>query len=67
MGFKNDMKEIHTFEGRGQYPAILEPAAVNVRYFNDRISDFRSTIFSELSSDTNVEIIDIHSRINSLF
>jgi len=66
MGFKDDMKEIHTFEGREQYPAIQEPAAVNVRSLNDRIPDFRSTIFSELSSNTNVEIIDIHSRINSL-
>jgi hypothetical protein len=63
---KDGMKEIHTFEGWEQYPAIQEPAAVNVRSFNDRISDFKSTVFSELSSDTSVEIIDINSRINSL-
>jgi hypothetical protein len=63
---KDGMKEIRTFEGWEQYPAIQEPAAVNVRSFKDRISDFRSTVFSELSSDTNVEIIDINCRINSL-
>jgi len=66
MDFKDGMKEVPTFEGRGQYPAIKEPAAVNVRSFNDKLSDFRSRIFSDLSSDTNVEIIDINSRINSL-
>jgi len=66
MDLKGGMKENHTLEDWRQYPVIQEPAAANTRSFNDRIADFRSTVFSELSSDTNVEIIDINSRVNSL-
>jgi hypothetical protein len=53
-------KEI-AFDGWRQYPAnvILEPAAINVQYYNDKIADVRSHIFSDSSSDTDVEIMDI--------
>jgi hypothetical protein len=50
--------------GWRQYPAnvILEPTATNVQYYNDKIADVRSSIFSESSSDTDVEITDITGK-----
>jgi hypothetical protein len=58
-------KENALDDGCAQYPAnvIPEPAAVNLQYYNDKIADLRSSIFSESSSDTDVEITDITCKI----
>jgi hypothetical protein len=56
--------EDETFTGWQQYPEnfVLEPAAVNTQFYRDRISSCRAKVFSELSSDVDLEIIDVWGR-----
>ncbi len=52
-----------------QYPANIgiEPDTINLQSYSQTISDIRSSIFSESSIDTNVEIIDIIGKNKSTY
>ncbi|EPE32292.1 Magnesium transport protein CorA, transmembrane region [Glarea lozoyensis ATCC 20868] len=60
-GTKRGLDDEFAFNGWRQYPenVILEPAAVNIQSYKDRLSRCRSRIFSEDSLDLEVAITDL--------
>jgi hypothetical protein len=65
---KCDPDEDHAFSGWRQYPenVVLEPAAVNIYSYKDRILRCRSRLFSEDSLNMEVAITDVRGKLWSI-